>query len=72
MKKSKCVFLTESVTYLGHRIDTQGLHPVEAKIKALLEAPVLTNITALKSFLEMVMYCTSFFLICQQRFYVGY
>jgi len=54
------VFLTQSVTYLGHRIDAQGLHPVKEKIKALLEVPVPTNITALKSFLGMVTYYTKF------------
>ena len=33
-----CV-LAPSVTYLGHRIDAQGLHPVEEKVKALQEVP---------------------------------
>ena len=44
LKRNKCVFLTEFVTYLGHRIDTQALHPVEEKIKALLEIPAPTNV----------------------------
>jgi len=45
LKRNKWVYLTESVTYLGHRIDAQGLHP--EKIKALLEVPAPTNVTAL-------------------------
>ena len=27
VKQSKCEFLRKSVTYLGHRIDVDGLHP---------------------------------------------
>ena len=31
--------MAESVTYLGFRIDAQGLHPVPEKVKAVQEAP---------------------------------
>ena len=49
LKCNRCVFMAESVTYLGHCIDSQGLHPVEEKVKALLEVPIPKE---LKSFLE--------------------
>jgi len=26
-RKEKCEFLANSVTYLGHKIDSEGLHP---------------------------------------------
>ena len=39
---------------LGHRIDVEGFHPVEAKVKAIKEAPTLTNPSELKSFLGML------------------
>ena len=32
LKDSKCEFLVASVTYLGYRIDADGLHPVNGKI----------------------------------------
>ena len=35
LKDSKCEFLVASVTYLGYRIDANGLHPVNEKIKAI-------------------------------------
>ena len=41
LKQSKCVFLAPSVTYLGHRIDAQGLHPVEEKVKHYKKYPLL-------------------------------
>ena len=52
--------MSESVTYLGHRIDSQGLHPVEEKVKALLEVPIPKNTTELKSFLGMLSYYSKF------------
>ena len=39
LKKSKCVFMTTSVEYLGHVIDAKGLHPSSSKVKAIKEAP---------------------------------
>jgi len=33
LKDKKCEFLVSSVTYLGHRIDAEGLHPVQEKYK---------------------------------------
>ena len=47
LKQSKCVLLAPLVTYLGHRIDAQGLHPVEEKVKALQEVPAPKNVTEL-------------------------
>ena len=40
---NKCVFGVSEVTYLGHRINAQGVHPDEAKIKAIKEMPTPTN-----------------------------
>ena len=60
LKRSKCVFLAPAVTYLGHQIDAQGLHPVEEKVKALQEVPIPRNVTELKSFLGMLSYYSKF------------
>ena len=45
LKRSKCSFAAASVEYLGHIIDSSGLHPSNAKVKA----PALT--TELRAFL---------------------
>ena len=60
LKWNKCMFLTPSVTYLGHCVDTQSLHLVEEKVKAMQEAPVPKNVTELKSFLEVLSYYSKF------------
>ena len=39
LKKDKCVFMKDSVVYLGMRIDKNGTSPVKEKISAVLEAP---------------------------------
>lgn len=60
LKQSKCVFLTKSVEYLGHVIDEHGLHPAEAKIRAIKEAPEPKNISELKSFVGLLNYYGKF------------
>ena len=51
--------MCSSVTYLGYRIDKEGLHPL-AKVKALKQAPQPRNITELKSFLGLLTYYGKF------------
>ena len=60
LKMSKCSFMSVSVEYLGHRIDDQGLHPTQAKVQAVKEAPVPTDVTKLKSFLGLINYYWKF------------
>ena len=56
LKKDKCVFMKDSVVYLGMRIDKNGTSPVKEKISAVLEAPPPRNVHELKSFLGMLTY----------------
>ena len=42
-----------SVTYLGHQIDSEGLHSTEDKIRAIRDAPAPHNVTKLKAFLGL-------------------
>ena len=60
VRKSKCVFMANSVEFLGHRIDAEGLHPLESKIEAMVKVPPPKNVTELKSFLGMVNYYAKF------------
>ena len=46
--------------YLGHLIDTDGLHPSPSKIRAVMKAPPPTNLTGLRAFLGLVNYYRKF------------
>ena len=46
--------------YFGHVIDKNGLHPSSSKVQAIKQAPPLTNITELKSYLGLVNYYHKF------------
>ena len=60
LKKDKCEFGQSKVTYLGHRVDHEGLKPTEDKVKAIREAPELRNVTELKAFLGLLNYYSHF------------
>ena len=60
LKKSKCVFMMKSVVYLGHKIHSCGISPVEEKVKAVHQAPDPTNVTELKSYLGLLTYNNRF------------
>ena len=60
VKQKKCAFMRPSVTYLGHRIDAQGLHPLQDRIRAIQEAPTPTSVPKLKSYLGMLSYYSKF------------
>ena len=50
LKKEKCVFMKDSVIYLGIEINRRGISPVADKIIAILEAPKPKNVSELKAF----------------------
>ena len=54
LKKSKCVFLVDSVDYLGYRLDKKGLHPLPDKVKPILDTPAPRNENELRSFIGML------------------
>ena len=59
-KKIKCEFMMESVEYLGHKISAQGIHPLEAKKEAILQAPQPENLQQLRSYLGLLNYYGKF------------
>ena len=59
-KKSKCRFLVPSVSYLGYKLDGEGLHPLPEKVKAIQEAPIPRNVSELKSYLGLLTYYAKF------------
>ena len=59
-KQSKCEFMMGSVEYLGDRISSQGIHPLEAKKDAILLAPLPENLPQLRSYLGLLNYYGKF------------
>ena len=60
VRMKKCKFFQDSVEYLGHVIDKEGIHPVEKKVEAIVSAKTPENIEQLQSFLGMVNYYGKF------------
>lgn len=56
LKRDKCYFLAEEVTYLGHRINKDGIQPVPDKVRAIKESPAPTNVKELQAFLGLINY----------------
>ena len=54
LKAVKCQFMKPVLECLGHRVDADGFHLVEAKVKAIQKAPAPKNPTELMSFLGML------------------
>ena len=59
-KKSKCAFMRPSVSYLGHKIDAEGLHPLDDRVRAIRDASTPTSVSGLKSYLGMLSYYNKF------------
>ena len=60
VKRNKCEFLRSSVTYLGHRVDADGLHPLLDRVQGIKEAPRPKSVTELRSYLGMLTYYGKF------------
>ena len=60
LRKEKCLFFQESVEYLGHNVDSRGIHTSEKEVKAILDAPSPRNLQKLSSFLGLLNYYAKF------------
>ncbi|KAL2081888.1 hypothetical protein ACEWY4_021706 [Coilia grayii] len=60
LQKEKCEFFKDSLEYLGHVIDAQGLHKSPEKVRAIVEAPAPTDVSQLRSFLGLINYYSRF------------
>ena len=54
VRPAKCTFSAPTVDFPGHRISSNGLHPLQ--VKAIQDYPVPTTIQELHAFLGMVNY----------------
>ena len=57
-----------SVTYLGHKIDAQGIHPTQEKIEAILNAKTPESVSELRTFIGIVTYYCRFIPNMSTRF----
>ena len=57
IKRAKCEFMKLSVDYLGHSIDSEGLHTLPSKVEAIQQAPQPQQ---LRSFLGLLNYYRKF------------
>lgn len=56
VKKAKCEFGKKQIEYLGHVLNSQGIHPSPGKVKAIKEAPAPSCVKELRAFLGLVNY----------------
>ena len=54
-------FMKDSVEYLGHRVDANGIHTTPEKIAAIINAPLPQNLQQLRSFLGLLNYYRKIF-----------
>lgn len=54
LNKEKRCFRSAEVIYVGHRIDSKGLHPTGKNLEALQHARAPTNVSELRSFLGLI------------------
>lgn len=60
VKKTKCAFMTNSVTYLGHQVSAEGLRPTAEKVQAIQELKPPTSVHELRVLLGLVNYYAKF------------
>ena len=54
VNRSKCVFGVPSIDFLGHRVNAEGITPLEQKVSAVRHFPRPTNVKELQQFLGML------------------
>ena len=60
LRKDKCEFMMPAVTYLGYKIDSEGIHTTEENVQAILQAHRPQGTTELKAYLGMLTYYNKF------------
>eukprot|EP00644_Phytophthora_capsici_P000657 jgi/Phyca11/109194/e_gw1.16.67.1 len=60
LKLKKCMFVTESMEYLGHTLSAQGVQPAERLVRAVREFPRPGDATEVKRFVHLAGYYRKF------------
>jgi hypothetical protein len=53
---SKCEFAKTNIGFLGHVVSRDGTPPNQQKIKTIIELPMLTIVTNIKTFFNLIGY----------------
>ena len=56
VRPEECTFLVQSVEYLGHIVDKDGIRPTPAKVRAIRSVPEPQSVRELKAFLGLLTY----------------
>ena len=54
LNKDKCVFSVKEVDFSGHRVDSQGVRPLETKVSAIRDFPKPRTVKDLRKFLGAI------------------
>ena len=60
MHPGKCVFVSDNIDFLGHRILANSLRPQEDKLPAVKELPAPTDVSSLRAALGLFNYYRKF------------
>ena len=60
MNRSKCIFGSNQITYLGQLLTSEGVKADSRKVSAIFDMPALENKSDLQRFLGMVTYLGKF------------
>ena len=60
LNPKKCEFYKKEIEWVGHKIDQQGIRPLEDKLKAITKINIPKNEKELKSFLGAIQYLSKY------------
>ena len=60
LRKEKCAFMQDSLEYLGHRLDREGIRPLQDKLDAIRDAPRPVNQSQLQAYIGLLGYYRKF------------
>ena len=60
LREKKCTFMEQSVEYLGHKLDSEGVHPTGKKFAGVQNAVPPKNVIELRSYLGILNYYRQF------------
>lgn len=60
LRMDKCVFFQKEITFLGHRLNGNGLSKTIERVEAITEAPVPKNVTEVRAFTGLINYYGKF------------
>ena len=60
LNPKKCEFFKKEIEWVGHKIDQQGIRPLQNKLEAITKINIPRNEKELKSFLGLIQYLSKY------------